>query len=73
MAQNRFKAYLKERQPFGDAVNLPFVDHAVTDLHLPDATSWEELKGYIKRHNPDASTDTLNAARHLWQLYVEER
>ncbi len=73
MAQNKFKAYLKKGQPFGDTVDLPFVDHAVTDQHLPDPKSWEELEGYIKRCNPDAPTDTLNAARHVWQLYVEER
>ena len=55
MAQNKFKAYLKKGQPFGDTVDLPFVDHAVTDQHLPDPKSWEELEGYIKRLNPDAA------------------
>ncbi len=69
MAQNRFKTYLKEGQPFGDAVDLPFVNDAVTDRLLPDPKSWEELEGYIKRLNPDAPTDTLNAARHVWQRY----
>ncbi|MCH8113092.1 MAG: hypothetical protein IH905_14255 [Proteobacteria bacterium] len=69
MAQNRFKAFLKEGQPFGDAVDRPFVNDAVTDLRLPDPKSWEELEDYIKRTNPDAPADTLNAARHVWQLY----
>ena len=73
MAQNKFKAYLKEGQPFGDAVDRPFVDDAVADPDLPDPNSWEELEGYIKRRNPDAPTDTLKAARHMWQRYVEER
>lgn len=36
MAQNKFKAYLKERQPFGDAVDIPFVNGAVTGRDLPD-------------------------------------
>ena len=73
MAQNRFKAFLKERQPFGDAVDTPFVNDAVTDRLLPDPKSWEELEGYIKLSNPDVPTDTLNAARHAWDLYVGER
>ncbi len=68
-----FKDFLKERQPFGNSVDLPFVNDAVTDPHLPDPKSWEELEGYIKRRDPDAPTDTLNAARHVWQCYVEER
>jgi len=31
--------------------------------------SWEELEGHIKRRNPDAPADTLNAAKHVWQQY----
>ena len=73
MAQNRFKTYLKEGQPFGNAVDIPFVNDAVTDRFLPDPESWEELKGHIKRLNPDAPTDTLDAARHVWELYIEKR
>ncbi len=69
MARNRFQAYLKVGQPFGDAVDRPFVDHAVTQQDLPDPKSWKELEDYIKRSNPDVSTDTLKAARHVWQRY----
>ena len=72
MTQNEFKSYLKEGQPFGEAVDLPFVNDAVTDPHLPDPKSWEELEGYIKRRNPDAPAGTLGAARHVWRLYIEE-
>ena len=72
MAQNRFQAYLKERQPFGDAVDLPFVHDAVTQQDLLDPKTWKELEDYIKRSNPDVSTDTLQAARHVWQLYEAE-
>ncbi len=63
---------MKEGQPFGDAVDLPFVNDAVTDQHLPDPKSWEELEGYIKRLNPDAPTDTLSAAKYIWGLYVAD-
>ncbi len=69
MAENKFKAFLEKRRPFGDAVDLPFVDHAVDDPSLPDPTSWEELEGYIKKTNPKVPTDVLNAAKHIWQLY----
>ena len=68
---NRFQAYLTERQPFGDAVDLPFVDHAVIDSGLPDATSWEELEAYLTERN--APENTLRAAAHVWRLYLEER
>ena len=71
MAQNRFKTFLEEGHPFGDIVDRPFVTHAVLDLNLPDPGSWEELEGYIKRRNPDVSNDTLNAAKHVWQLYIK--
>ena len=70
MAHNEFKAYLRKGQPFGDALDLPFVDDAVLDQRLPDPKSWEELEDYIKRHNIDAPADTLLAAKHVWQLYV---
>lgn len=73
MAQNRFKDFLKERRPFGDSVDRPFVHDATMDLNLPDPNSWEELEGYIKGQNPDTPTDVLDAARHVWQLYVDER
>ncbi len=73
MAQNRFKAFLKEGLPFGDTVDRPFVIDAVGDPSLPDPKSWEELEDYIKLTTPDVPTDTLNAARHIWNLYVEER
>ncbi len=73
MAQNRFQAYLKERLPFGESVDFPFVLDAVADGGLPDPTSWEELEGYIKQRNPDTRTDVLNAAEYVWQLYIKER
>ena len=73
MAQNRFKAFLKEGLPFGDTVDRAFVIDAIRDPSLPDPKSWEELEAYIKLKNPEVSTDTLNAARHMWDVYVEER
>ena len=72
MAQNRFKTFLKDGQPFGDVVDRPFVNDAVMDRELPDAKTWEELENYIKQRNPDVPADTLNAAKHVWQLYIEE-
>jgi len=38
---------LEKGLPFGDAVDLPFVYNAVTDLGLPDPASWEELEDFI--------------------------
>ena len=70
MAENKFKRYLMDGQPFGDIVDLPFVDDAVLDQNLPDAKSWEELEHYIKQRNPDVSPDTLDAAKHVWELYL---
>jgi hypothetical protein len=71
MTRNRFKAYLEKRSPFGDTVDIPFVYDAVADPRLPDPNSWEELEGYIKRRNPDASADTLGAAEYVWQRYMD--
>ncbi len=71
MAQNNFQAFLIKGVPFGDSVYLPFVDHAMTDPNFPDPKSWNELEEHIKRANPDAPTDTINAAKHVWQLYVK--
>ncbi len=83
-----FKDFLKEGQPFGDTVDLPFVNDAVTDPHLPDPKSWdelesyikgrpkswEELESYIKGRNPDALDNTLKAASHVWwELYEPYR
>ena len=73
MSEHKFKAFLEEGQPFGDAVDLPFVNTAVMDLNLPDPSSWGELENYITQCNPDVQWDTLKAARHVWQLYVRER
>ena len=70
MAQNNFQAFLIKGVPFGDAVDLPFVDHAMTDPNFPDPKSWKELEEHIKRANPDSPADTINAAKHVWQLYV---
>ena len=72
MVANNFKTYLERGRPFGDAVDLPFVDHAVTDGELPDPTSWEELENYIKQCNPNAPANTLDAAKHVLELYLKE-
>ncbi len=71
MDENKFKAFLEKRQPFGDALDLHFVDHAITDQGLPDPSSWEELENYIKDQNPDAPKDTLDAAKYVWELYLK--
>jgi hypothetical protein len=71
MTRNRLKAFLEERSPFGNTLDRPFVHDALADPSLPDPTSWEELKDYIKRRNPNASADTLGAAEYVWQRYVE--
>lgn len=73
MEQHRFRAFLERRQPFGDAVDLPFVDDAVSDHQLPDPSSWEELKRYIMDKNPEAPPDVLAAAKHVWELYQQGR
>ena len=63
-----FKDFLKEGQPFGDTVDLPFVNDAVTDPHLPDPKSWEELESYIKgllttRSRPPATSGGNSTSR----------
>lgn len=74
MGENKFKAYLKERQPFGDTLDKPFVYDMVNDPDLPDPDpdSWEVLETYIKQHSPDDSGEALKAAEHIWGLYVKE-
>ncbi|MEE8253603.1 MAG: hypothetical protein V3R17_06685 [Hyphomicrobium sp.] len=65
MAQNKFKAYIQEHQ-WSDKLR-DFADHAVGDLSLPDAESWEQLEGHLDELN--ASPETLSAAKHVWQGY----
>ncbi len=65
MAQNKFKAYIQEHQ-WSDNLR-DFVDHAVGDLSLPDAESWEQLEGHLNELN--ASPETLSAAEYVWQRY----
>jgi len=71
MNENKFKTYLKDGQPFGDSVDLPFVNDAIDDHTLPDPASWEELENHIRHLNPDVTDDTLNAAKHVWQLFIK--
>ena len=66
MPENKFRAYLRSRAP-SDAVRT-FVDNAVTDDHLPDAKTWEELENYLKQHQ--APPRVLLAAEHVWKQYV---
>ncbi len=74
MDENNFKVFLEKGLPFGDAVDLPFVYNAVTDLGLPDPASWEELEDFIKQQwSPDALPEALKAGRHVWELYIEKR
>lgn len=73
MDKNKFKAYMEKRQPFGDSVDLPFVNFALIDYTLPDPKSWEELEDYISDHGDSAELDkTLSAAKYVWELYIEE-
>ncbi len=65
MAQNKFKAYIQKRR-WSDNLR-DFVDHAVDDLFVPDAESWEQLEGHLNELN--ASPETLSAAKHVWQGY----
>ena len=71
MAENKFKAYVLERR-WNDAVR-DFVHDAQQDPDLPDPARWEELEAYIQHRNPAAPAKTLDAAKHVWQLYMEER
>ena len=74
MDENNFKVFLEKGLPFGDAVDLPFVYNAVTDLGLPDPASWEELEDFIKqRWSPDALPEALKAGKHVWERYIEKR
>lgn len=73
MPQNKFKSYLKERQPFGDTLDRPFVYDMVGDPDLPDPSSYEELETYLDQRSPDNTGETLKAAKYIWNLYVTER
>jgi len=68
VSENKFKAFLRERQPFGDGVDLSFVDEALDDPRLPDATSWEHLKAYLDERGADEKM--FSAAKYVWGLYV---
>ena len=66
MAQNRFRAYLKERR-WSDNL-CDFVDHAVDDPNLPDAASWGQLEAYLKQ-KPTVVDKAIEDAKYVWQLY----
>jgi hypothetical protein len=70
MAQNTFKAFLGS-QRWNTVLYDQFVGHALGDPELPDPKSWEELRDYINRRNPDAPPETLEAAEYAWQRYLE--
>jgi hypothetical protein len=69
LARKAFRNFLKSQQ-WDYHVSRYFVDHAVTDQQLPNAKSWEELRDYIMQSNPDASPETLEAAKYAWHRYV---
>jgi hypothetical protein len=69
LAPNAFQTFLKS-QEWDYHVSRYFVDHAITDKQLPDAKSWEELRDYISKRNPDASPKTLEGAKYAWGRYV---
>ena len=66
MAQNRFRAYLKERRRSDNLRD--FVDHAVDDPNLPDAASWGQLEAYLKQ-KPTVVDKAIEDAKYVWQLY----
>ena len=73
MNNNKFKSYLKRRQPFGDSVDLLFVNDALMDKDLPDPKSWEELENYIQDTGDSKNlTEVLSAAKYIWNLYIGE-
>jgi hypothetical protein len=73
MSRQTFADFLARGLPFGDVVDQSFVYGALRDPEFPDVESWQELKDHIRRRNPDAPPETLNAVQLLWQMYVEER
>jgi hypothetical protein len=73
MARRTFAEFLASELPFGDVVDRPFVYDALRDTDFPDAKSWDEVEGYMRRRDRDTAPKTLKAVQLLWQLYVEER
>ena len=69
MTEHKFKAFLRDGEPFGDAVDKPFVYDALADPDLPDPDDYEELKRHLV--DRDAKPDVLNAAEHMWGLYQQ--
>jgi hypothetical protein len=64
-----FKEYVRSRRVTDTAAG-DFTKDASKDGRLPDASSWSELKTYLKRRAPGGlHRDVLAAARQVWQGY----
>lgn len=65
-----FKDYLKNRRTFNTASGH-FTRNAQLDPHMPDATSWEDLKRYLKG-NPLLRVQ-IAPAYEVWMAYQRLR
>ena len=60
------KEYLKHRRA-ADTPEGDFVADALRDPDFPDAKSWDELEGYLRRRN--ACPEAITAGRVVWRQY----
>jgi len=63
-------AYIDGLEAIPDEQQL-FVEYARLDGQLPDARSWDELKGYLTEIGVD--NDMILSARHTWHAFHAER
>jgi hypothetical protein len=65
-----FKEYLKARKNF-DTPAGNFTRGAMNDAHLPDASTWAELKAYIE--GVPGMKGSMPAAYEVWMSYQKSQ
>ena len=68
MCEHKFKAFLRSRN-WNETQSKSFVDMALIEPTLPDATSWEELKEHLEVNKTDAKT--IEEVEYIWGLYKD--
>ena len=66
MSEHKFRAFLLSRK--WNEAQKKFVDHAQTDVTLPNPGSWEELLEYLSGFG--AGKNVIDEAEYIWGLYV---
>ena len=61
-----FRDFVRNLRPVGLPLGC-FLQDAQRDPNLPDARTWEELKGYLLSSN--AKQETIQTAFYFWKDY----